>query len=228
MVPSETPSNPPASSYHGNHGGPGIIQNWSGTIVQNYTNFPQAWWGADSNMAFFGFEAVTDGTSNTALFSEKLLGIPGGVTLSPGNKKGQRGMYLANYNGTYNSTNTLGALQALGACRGLPPGTTTNQSYLSGAHWSLSYPWHTSNTAYVHFMTPNGISCYTSNESPGNPNNPWGGTGAMITATSNHSGGVNVCMTDGSVRFVKDSIAPVTWWAIGTKAGEEVISSDSY
>lgn len=48
------------------------------------------------------------------------------------------------------------------------------------------------------------------------------------TATSNHSGGVNVTMADGSVRFVKNSISWNTWWALGTKAGGEVVSSDSY
>jgi hypothetical protein len=35
-------------------------------------------------------------------------------------------------------------------------------------------------------------------------------------------------MLDGSVRFVKDTVAPATWWALATKAGGEVISSDSY
>jgi len=215
-----------ASSYHGNHGGPGVITNWSGTIVQNFTDFPAAWWGADSNMAFFGFEAVTDGTSNTALFSEKLLGIPGNTTVTPGSTKGKRGFFLANYSGISDSTNTQGALLALSICKKLSAGTTTNQTYLSGAHWALSYPWHTSNTAYNHFNTPNGLTCYTSNDQVGT--NPWGGTGSMVTATSNHSGGVNVCMTDGSVRFIKDSISPLTWWAVGTKNGEEVISADSY
>ena len=33
---------------------------------------------------------------------------------------------------------------------------------------------------------------------------------------------------DGSVRFVKDSISQQTWYALGTKANGEVISSDSY
>jgi hypothetical protein len=33
---------------------------------------------------------------------------------------------------------------------------------------------------------------------------------------------------DGSVRFAKDSINQATWWALGTKANGEVISSDSY
>ena len=47
-------------------------------------------------------------------------------------------------------------------------------------------------------------------------------------ATSNHSGGVNAAMADGSVKFIKDSIAFQTWWALGTRANGEVLSSDSY
>ena len=35
-------------------------------------------------------------------------------------------------------------------------------------------------------------------------------------------------MADGSVKFIKDSINQLTWWALGTIAGGEVISSDSY
>ena len=47
-------------------------------------------------------------------------------------------------------------------------------------------------------------------------------------AQSNHPGGVNVLFADGSVRFIKDSINPQTWMALGTKANGEVITSDSY
>ncbi len=217
-----------ASSYHGNHGGPGIIQNWSGTIVQNFTNYPQAWWGGNANMAFFGFEAVTDGTSNTALFSEKLRGATGNPTVYVGTPMGKRGMFLASYNGTGDQGRTANPILALTACRSVPSTQGSGGSYLSGAHWSLSYPWHTSNTAYNMFNTPNGNSCYTNQETPGNPGNPWGGTGSMITVTSNHSGGVNVCMADGSVRFIKDSVSPQTWWSLGSKSGGETVSADSY
>jgi len=39
---------------------------------------------------------------------------------------------------------------------------------------------------------------------------------------------VNVLLADGSVRFIKDSIAQQSWWSLGTKSGGEVISADSY
>jgi prepilin-type processing-associated H-X9-DG protein len=45
---------------------------------------------------------------------------------------------------------------------------------------------------------------------------------------SNHPGGANVAMADGSVRFIKSSVNYQTWWAIGTKDRAEVASADSY
>ena len=49
------------------------------------------------------------------------------------------------------------------------------------------------------------------------------------TSQSNHPGGVNIA--DGgqqAARFIKNSISPQSWMALGTKANGEVISSDSY
>ena len=46
--------------------------------------------------------------------------------------------------------------------------------------------------------------------------------------SSNHPGGANILFADGHVQFVKDSVARFTWWALGTRNGGEVISSDSY
>jgi len=45
--------------------------------------------------------------------------------------------------------------------------------------------------------------------------------------SSKHSGGVNICMADGSVKFIKNSISAYTWWSITTMAGGEIISSDA-
>ena len=46
--------------------------------------------------------------------------------------------------------------------------------------------------------------------------------------SSNHPGGANILFADGSVRFVKDGVGRLVWWALGTRNGGEVISSDSY
>ena len=51
---------------------------------------------------------------------------------------------------------------------------------------------------------------------------------ASLTADSYHPGGVNTLFGDGSVRFVKDSINGDVWRALGSIAGGEVISADSY
>ena len=34
-------------------------------------------------------------------------------------------------------------------------------------------------------------------------------------------------MADGSVKFIKDTVSLQTWWAVGTRNGNEVISADS-
>ena len=49
-----------------------------------------------------------------------------------------------------------------------------------------------------------------------------------IAARSQHPGGVNTLMGDGSVRFIKDSVSLPTWRALSSRAGGEVISGDLY
>ena len=65
--------------------------------------------------------------------------------------------------------------------------------------------------------------------SGGVPSWPNAANGAnFANATSNHPGGVNVLFADGSVKFIKDSIAMNIWWALGMRNGGEVVSADSY
>jgi len=64
------------------------------------------------------------------------------------------------------------------------------------------------------------------------PNAPWIGDTLRRTYAwsmgSTHSGGMNMAFGDGSVRFIKNSINPQTWWAINTINGGEVVSSDAF
>ncbi len=50
-----------------------------------------------------------------------------------------------------------------------------------------------------------------------------GPTFAAINSRSYHPGGVNVLLGDGSVRFVKSTVDGMTWRALGTVAGGEVL-----
>jgi len=228
-------------SYHGNQGGPGIIRHWSGTFETPFTcsttnqipinGWPvgTCWWGADSNLAYFGFEGVSDGSSSTALFSEMLLGSAAADPApTVGSSKGHRGIYLDPPGGNpgYNLGNANLALQNVQACNNLPGTTQGVNSWLIGFAWALGYPWHGTVNRYSHYNTPNKYTCLFSAETTGS--GLWGGAAGIVTATSNHPGGVNVCFTDGSVRFVKDSVNLQTWWAIGTRNQSEVVSSDAY
>jgi prepilin-type processing-associated H-X9-DG protein len=118
------------------------------------------------------------------------------------------------------------ALQFVQACSRIPGTQIDALGASNGNGWSWLYSWPEFSTSenYNHFMTPNTLSCtYPSDPFPG-----WGGVFAAVTASSNHPGGVNVGMADGSVRFIKNSVNVQTWWALGSRNLGEVISSDSY
>jgi prepilin-type N-terminal cleavage/methylation domain-containing protein/prepilin-type processing-associated H-X9-DG protein len=230
------------TNYVANHGGPGTIRMWSGTVVEFFTDggIPGAyWWGSDSNLGYFGFESVTDGTSNTGLFSEKLLGLASGSPqINVSSPEAKRGIYLPNMPGGYNQGTTgannglVLAAQGVQVCRSMSPtgagvtNTDRTPSWLSGFSWAIGYEWHWVVQGYSHYNTPNGFIClnWTTDPQPG----VYGGGVGAVTASSNHTGGVNVCFADGSVKFVKDSVSPQTWWALGSRNGAEVVSADSY
>jgi len=216
------------TNYRSNYGIPGVIRLWAGTIVPNYTSNPAQWWGVDSNLAYFGFEGVTDGTSNTALFSEKLMGaaLPQ-VTVNVSSPYAPRTAFPFTGDWTqYNTGNTTLALSYMQTCNSLPGTQVANpdSNWGNGFSWALANPWNFLLNGYNHSNTPNKLTCLWTADQGGE----WGGVVGLITATSSHPGGVNVTMTDGSVKFVKNSIGIQTWWAIGTRNGNEVLSADAY
>jgi prepilin-type N-terminal cleavage/methylation domain-containing protein/prepilin-type processing-associated H-X9-DG protein len=217
------------TNYCANIGGPGVIQTWSGTIVPPFTSCPwntaQLWWGQTPNMATFGFESVTDGTSNTGLFSERLLGLAGSPAVFPGSANFKRGIWIIDTSATPpDSGNPQLALNMIATCKAIPATKASDNSSLPGAYWSLTFPWHLVVNSYSHFATPNSMTCIGNTAT----DPAWGGRTEYIPPNSNHSGGVNLCMADGSVKFLKDSVNLQTWWGLGTRNGAEVISSDAY
>jgi prepilin-type N-terminal cleavage/methylation domain-containing protein/prepilin-type processing-associated H-X9-DG protein len=229
-----------ASNYAGNYGGPAMIKACSGTIIPNqgknnlvFNQIASSGGKPPVTAGPIRVQMVTDGMSTTALLSEHLLAadpLQSPTTpLTPGNVAGKRGLFPVASAVVLDQGSASNAQAFLAACKGLPATTTATATGTFGAQWLLSSDFATANNAYAHFMTPNGISCAGTPDASGYISNAtWGGIGAAITATSNHPGGVHVAFGDGSVNFVKDSVAPNTWWALGTRAGREIISGDAY
>ncbi len=163
-----------------------------------------------------GLNAITDGSSNTALFSERLLGDGDPTKVS--------------VPGDWFAITPASVLKAdvYPTCMSLNPQGLTgdaNQSSYSGRTWITGY--YTA-TRYNHLITPNGISCVYNDNGATSIETATNQGATASTASSRHPGGVNVVFADGSTHWVKNAINYQTWWSLGSKNGGEVISSDSY
>lgn len=112
------------------------------------------------------------------------------------------------------------------ACQAVP-GTQTlygQSGEWSSATWTGCHSACMSFLAYSHVNTPNKWTCQSTSSGTANAGTYYD----AITASSHHPGGVNVAFCDGSVHFLKDTVAVQVWWALGTRSWGEVISSDAY
>ena len=119
-------------NYAGNFGGPGMIKSCNGTVVPVRGSFMfgiMALLGATPpNDARPDVSAITDGMSNTALFSEHLLAYGDGVfattdpSVTPGGGNGKRGIFQTSVPVVLDQGNVTGA-RLVAACKGLPAGT---------------------------------------------------------------------------------------------------------
>jgi prepilin-type N-terminal cleavage/methylation domain-containing protein/prepilin-type processing-associated H-X9-DG protein len=145
---------------------------------------------------------LVDGTSNTAAFSEHVLGDFSNSIATDLSDTFQPGTHPLNSDEAYNQ------------CLGVVVSNLAQQGYSNvGAPWTYGYH---STTSYWHSGPPNSRSCM------------FPPSRISTTANSRHPGGVNVTLADGSVRFVKNTVNVKTWRALGTRNQGEVISSDSY
>jgi prepilin-type N-terminal cleavage/methylation domain-containing protein/prepilin-type processing-associated H-X9-DG protein len=221
------------TNYAGNYGGPAMLTSCNGLIVPAKGDL----WIKSAGAGTLSIAAVTDGTSNTAMFSEHLLGAGSGLddpSKSPavaGSPLAKRALFLAPSVTLTADTGDVATLQKfVAACQAIPGGTAPTEDATTGANWIMAQGYDNASVSYTHVMPPNKYSCI--GNGAGWPtflvDGAQGGYGAAITATSNHPGGVNVCMGDGHVQFVKDSVSFQTWWALGSRNLGEVISADSY
>jgi prepilin-type N-terminal cleavage/methylation domain-containing protein/prepilin-type processing-associated H-X9-DG protein len=174
-----------------------------------------------------------DGTSNTIIFSEWVKGPADSL---PSAKDGL-GMV---YNPGINSGNST-ALAAVNqfAANWRDAQFCNNTALLQGninrpdQLWSWKGEWwiYGGTMVYSHIQTPNRKQCDYNDRTLGGggfgPQDPRGSM-TMVGATSLHPGGVNVLLADGSVRFIKNSINYLTWYALATPNNGEAISGDAY
>ena len=209
------------SNYVGNLGGPYQTGGYSGTYIPTQASWPE--YSAPLNSAqTVKIASITDGTSNTALFSEVLTGInnPGAVTAASANPDLWKRVFFPSGLSS-KATTTAAALAIITACKNIPA-TTAGQGGVRG-DWFYSYPAYLDYAVYNHTAPPNSRSCSNS------PVNTWGlDPWGTAPPNSMHPGGVNVCLADGSVKFIKDTVDLATWWAVGTRNGGEAVSGDAY
>ena len=236
LCPSENETIRPAltatTNYVGNYGGPGQINAYSGTIVP--VGDPNVINGYGSSIGRVGpvtFESIRDGSSNTALFSERLHGTTSFPTAHPGPganaKRGTFGVLTSTTSG--HGSGVAGVNSLVTTCKGLPVGNTSLNTDHIGNDLYATNPWFVTMVSYNHVGAPNSYTCLnTSAENSYVVMAQYAGPFSSTPATSNHSGGVNVTMADGSVRFVKDSVALNIWQGVGTRQGKEIIASDAF
>jgi prepilin-type N-terminal cleavage/methylation domain-containing protein/prepilin-type processing-associated H-X9-DG protein len=150
--------------------------------------------------------SVGDGLSNTAIFGEF---IRGDGTLD------SDGLHQVYVNGIPEAAQPLSQLAA--SCQA----ASTRGFGLKGQEW-LDHDCGQGG-GYSHVQTPNRRACQDLG-----PGNPHASDHTIIGASSHHPGGVNVGLMDGSVRYVKDTVAPQSWSALGTRAGGEVLGGDAF
>ncbi len=158
--------------------------------------------------------SITDGTSNTACLSESLINDGTGNSRDP----------RRNLNYTNAALVQQANVSALAVVQDARAGVLNWQewSQYKGLSWSYTDGWE--RHVYAHVLPPNMPVLHVYNTVTFQCQE---GDSAM-NPTSNHPGGVNMALMDGSVRFVKDSVGLQAWWALGTRANGEIISSDAY
>jgi prepilin-type N-terminal cleavage/methylation domain-containing protein/prepilin-type processing-associated H-X9-DG protein len=160
---------------------------------------------------------ISDGTSNTAMFTEVMRATEGWPHTS-GNRDNTSIILAAGNDPTTNVLFDRDARTAPSCNTGTP--WTSTISYIGTEYERALYGM----VYYNHTLPPNWNRRVTSGQRYN-----CGDTSISyfhISASSYHTGGVNLVMADGSVRFVRDSINFVSWQAMGSRSGGEVFTNE--
>jgi prepilin-type N-terminal cleavage/methylation domain-containing protein/prepilin-type processing-associated H-X9-DG protein len=193
-------------NYFGSLGGSALYR--GGTALDGIFALPFP--AAGQVMKGIAVIAISDGSSNTAMFSEVMRGTFPAGTASTTFDNTTNMIGTTAYSGT-----TLSDGRAVPECNA--PAST--KIHYVGQQYYRNLP---QNYVYTHTLPINWHRSV-----------PGGGTGQKyscgtngfnavhLAASSYHTGGVNVCMADGSVRFAADSTDFLVWRGVGSRSGNE-------
>jgi prepilin-type N-terminal cleavage/methylation domain-containing protein/prepilin-type processing-associated H-X9-DG protein len=166
-----------------------------------------------SNTVGFGEWGIGDGNSNIVTLPTDIVfvgALPSGTVRNNGTLIMPNPTLVANFRAWVQS------------CSAALTTDRTNHTSALGEAWIFDIAGVTFGNI-LQTPNPKTPNCDSSTVASNTLQNP-----GMWGLSSFHSGGANVLMLDGSVRFLKDSTNQQTLWALGSIAQGEVISSDSY
>jgi len=214
----------------GNAGPTNYAFNWGDNTSGQPNNGNGIFRGMVANGRYLGIRDARDGTVNTMLFAE--IGRDGG-----GNNF--QGGTMSGVDMTYTAATGVADPEACVAAATAAPsgGVATPGKYPSAFTGNRGSQFESElvrQTGFYAILAPNGPSCINADDTDG-----------VFSAGSYHSGGVTICMTDGSVHFINDSISTATpagvttgranvvaglspygvWGALSTRDGGEVVDA---
>jgi prepilin-type N-terminal cleavage/methylation domain-containing protein/prepilin-type processing-associated H-X9-DG protein len=174
-----------------------------------------------------GLRNITDGSTSTIAFGEWRLGsgqigqvtrysdiaflgtAPSGAVRTTAGSEVMPGL------------NTAGYASWLASCNAAAKAPYSSMTaVVVGESWAQGLVGYTMGTT---LLPPNAAQFNCSAGAPGTFDAP-----GSFNMSSLHSGGANMLMGDGSVKFLKNSVSKQIVWALGSIAYGEVISADAY
>ena len=183
------------------------------------------------NAGFPTLDSIIDGTSNTIAFAERVIGVGGTRTM-------YKAGVLYGYEKTAIFEGGAGTAIAINPSICLSAKAANGNGFIEAAQafatqnsGAMFYDAAPMQIAFCAVLPPNSPSCHVAAN--------YSTDSVLLSASSNHTGGVNIAMGDGSVRFVSDtvdagvsssrnpsraseSISPYgVWGAVGSACGHE-------